>query len=295
MLKRLMRIALQNAEEQTHADGRAASRLGRFREILSDPLNLLIRRVPTAGHVIRGGLVVLHNGNVVPRHGRGSYYGHFSDILVINRGVHEPLEEFCFQRVLGRLGTTTPTMIEVGAYWAHYSMWLKSLYRDARCIMAEPSWSNLQCGRKNFARNGYCGEFLQEGVPAVGRWLPDVMQRSRLAELDILHADVQGAETALLTGASDLLGAGAIKHVFISTHSDALHAECVALLETREYRVEVSSDLNSHTTSSDGFIYANKPSDPALFGGFRPLGREQLRLSQVEELVNYVADCVAYC
>lgn len=168
MLNRLMRIALRNTEEQTLPDGRATSRLGRFREILSDPLNLLIRRVPTAGHVIRGGLVVLHNGNVVPRRGRGSYYGDFSDILVINRGVHEPLEEFCFQRVLGTLANTTPTMIEVGAYWAHYSMWLKSLYRDARCILAEPCRSHLLCGRKKLRTKRLLRRVLAGGCAC--RW-----------------------------------------------------------------------------------------------------------------------------
>jgi hypothetical protein len=34
--------------------------LGRFREIISDPLNLLIERVPMAGH-LRGDDVFLHN------------------------------------------------------------------------------------------------------------------------------------------------------------------------------------------------------------------------------------------
>ncbi|WP_245305619.1 MULTISPECIES: hypothetical protein [unclassified Bradyrhizobium] len=38
---------------------------GRFREIVSDPLNLLIERVPMAGHV-EGDQVYLHNGLKVP-------------------------------------------------------------------------------------------------------------------------------------------------------------------------------------------------------------------------------------
>jgi hypothetical protein len=39
--------------------------LGRFREIVSDSLNLLIERVPTAG-IVEGNEVVLHSGNRVP-------------------------------------------------------------------------------------------------------------------------------------------------------------------------------------------------------------------------------------
>jgi hypothetical protein len=40
---------------------------------------------------------------------------------VLNRGVHEPLEEFVFQEVLKRLPEAC-AMIELGAYWGHYSM-----------------------------------------------------------------------------------------------------------------------------------------------------------------------------
>eukprot|EP01035_Chromulina_nebulosa_P006479 gene6479-8760_t len=43
---------------------------GRFREIISDPLNLLIERHPRAG-LIADGLVTLHNGNVGDQAGAG--------------------------------------------------------------------------------------------------------------------------------------------------------------------------------------------------------------------------------
>jgi hypothetical protein len=97
--------------------------LGRFREVISDPLNLLIERVPMAGF-LDGNQVYLHNGLRVPVAGPGAYYGPFSQLLVINRGVHEPLEEFVFQEVLKCL-PEAPSMIELGAYWGHYSMWFK--------------------------------------------------------------------------------------------------------------------------------------------------------------------------
>ena len=87
--------------------------LGRFREIVSDPLNLLIERHPRAG-MVEHGLVWLHNGNRVSLDG---YYGRFSEILVINRGVHEPLEEFVFQELM-RILPAEPVMLELGAYWS---------------------------------------------------------------------------------------------------------------------------------------------------------------------------------
>ena len=66
--------------------------LGRFREVISDPLNLLIERVPLAG-IVHDNEVYLHNGNRVPVSGSGAYCGPFSQLLIVNRGVHEPLEE----------------------------------------------------------------------------------------------------------------------------------------------------------------------------------------------------------
>jgi hypothetical protein len=53
--------------------------VGRFREIISDPLNLLIERVPMAG-TVQGNEVFLHNGNRVPLTGAAAYYGAFSQI-----------------------------------------------------------------------------------------------------------------------------------------------------------------------------------------------------------------------
>jgi hypothetical protein len=86
--------------------------LGRFREVISDPLNLLIHRVPLAG-LVEKNEVYLHNGNIVPLDGVGAYYGQFSQLLVLNRGVHEPLEEYVFQELLKNLAKA-PLMIELG-------------------------------------------------------------------------------------------------------------------------------------------------------------------------------------
>ena len=105
--------------------------LGRFREVISDPLNILIKRDPLSGMVDKEGYVFLHNGNKVSISGENSYYGNFSQILVMNRGVHEPLEEFCFQETLEKIMDVEPKMIELGSYWAHYSMWFMKKFPKA--------------------------------------------------------------------------------------------------------------------------------------------------------------------
>src|SRR3954470_10381090 len=137
---------------------KATALSGRFREILSDPLNCLIARVPAAG-IVKDGLVTLHTGLVVPVNGSGSYYDRFSEILALNRGVHEPLEEFVFQEVVRRI-RPSPTMLELGAYWGHYSMWLKQFHPNADLYLVEPDMVNLQAGVKNFERNKMEGTFI---------------------------------------------------------------------------------------------------------------------------------------
>jgi len=70
----------------------ARDRAARFREVVNDPLNQWIPRHAQAG-LVEKGLVILHNGHQVPVAGKHAYYDDYSQILVINRGVHEPLED----------------------------------------------------------------------------------------------------------------------------------------------------------------------------------------------------------
>lgn len=257
---------------------------GRFREIISDPLNLLIRRHPEAG-VVTDGLVTLHNGHRVPLRGPHAYYEGFSDILIYNRGVHEPLEEFAFQEMLAAL-PPAPAMLELGAYWGHYSMWLKQARPAARVHLVEPEAANLAAGRENFARHGYAGSFEQAFVGTgqfeVDRW----MGTSGLDRLTILHSDIQGFEGEMLDGAQATLGAQRADYVFISTHDQSLHEQIRERMAGFGYRVELSSDFDAQTTSYDGFLLAVHPDRPPVCPGPAPLDRSQITSATPRELVD---------
>jgi hypothetical protein len=260
--------------------------VGRFREVISDPLNLLIERVPQAG-IIEGNDVYLHNGNRVPVAGAEAYYGQFSTLLVLNRGVHEPLEEYVFQELVKRL-PASPRMIELGAYWAHYSMWLKRIRPQATVIMVEPDPGNLAAGRANFARNGFEGEFIHAPV-GKGLWeLDDFFATRGLSHLDVLHADIQGAEGALLDGGRHTLGNSKIDYLCVSTHSQALHRGVAEELTRFGYRVEVSSDFDNETTSFDGFIFAASATMHPVFSNFSHFGRTTIVASSANDLLRAV-------
>jgi len=260
----------------------------RYREIVSDPLNILINRVAEAGYVDAFGCVILHNGNRVPIEGNLAYYRDFSDVLIINRGVHEPLEEYCFQTVLSKIQTESPTMIELGSYWAHYSMWLKKAFPAAKCHMIEPDSNNLKCGENNFSINGYSGEFINDFVGSSGFLLDEFVIEREISSLDILHSDIQGHELEMLQGGKYFLSENRANYVFISTHSEVLHFAAVKILQDYSYRIEVSSGFDTHTTSCDGFILASSPNMEPVFNNFLPLGRIDIARSTPERLLKSI-------
>jgi hypothetical protein len=260
--------------------------LGRFREVVSDPLNLLIQRDPRAGFV-EDGFVYLHNGLMVPVMGPHAYYGDFSSVLVINRGVHEPLEEFVFQEVLKYL-PTAPLMLELGAYWGHYSMWLKLAHPEATVHLVEPELQNLNAGKHNFELNGFTGEFIQAFVGQNHFGVDQYLAETGIEKVTILHSDVQGYEVEMLDDCVQSLENKIIDYLFISTHSQQLHLEVIKQLKNFDYRVEISSDFDYETTSCDGFIFASSPLMEPIFKEFTPMGRIQIAEAQPDFLVDYL-------
>lgn len=286
--KRRIRLWMGSPTSQAPSDKAAGvDFLGRFREVVSDPLNLLIERDPRAG-MVEEGLVWLHNGNRVPFEGKQAYYGRFSDLLVVNRGVHEPLEEFVFQELM-RVIPEEPTMVELGAYWGHYSMWLKRVRPRSKVTLVEPEKKNLSIGKSNFRRNGYEGDFIQSFVSRERFTVDQFLKDRGYARLDILHSDIQGFEVEMLEGCSESFRRRLIDYAFISTHSETLHHQVVAALSDARMRVEISSNCKEETTSGDGFVFAIRAELPEMFPNFHPVGRRDILRSAPEKLVDYVS------
>lgn len=279
------------AAQAAGAPPKAASgdMLGRWREILSDPLNLAIERDVLAGVVDEGGFVRLHNGlRVASGEMADAYYGVFSLVLILNRGVHEPLEEFVFQELLQVL-PESPTMLELGAYWGHYSMWLKLRRPAASVYLVEPDAERRSVGKRNFALNGLDGIFLDGFVRRGGFTVDAFLSAHGITFLDLLHADIQGYEIEMIDGLSKALAEGAVGHLLVSTHDDALHAEVADELRSYGYTIVVSSNFGSHTTAYDGFLMASRPdlaaALPRTLIDLAPLGRAEIARARPPALV----------
>lgn len=232
----------------------------RIDDVIACADNQYIIRVPNAGE-LHNGLITMHNGIRV---GGLSYYGSGNmNMLIENLGVHEPQEERAFGAVLPHVPDGS-TMLELGAYWGFYSLWFAKAVANARCYLVEPKLDNLRSGRMTFTLNACRAVFEQAYVGAVDKTsrygIPtisvDALCRTKgITRLAILHADVQRAETAMLRGAGQMLESKAIYFLFISTHSNELHYECIDLLKSRDYVIMASADRNE-TYSVDGLVVA---------------------------------------
>lgn len=229
--------------------------------------NQHIPRAANAGNMENGN-IIMHNGlQVLP----ASYNGEGMRLLLRDtKGVHEPQEERMFHEVLKHVPAGS-SMVELGSYWAFYSMWFYNQVDSAKCIMIEPELHHMNFGAENFALNNMQGKFLQGFAGETLRLdtspptytVDYIMKQQKLEKLGVLHADIQGAELGMLHGAKEALEAFAIDFLFISTHSDELHAQCIASLEQHGYMIIGDSSV-SESYALDGVIAAQSPKLPFI-------------------------------
>jgi hypothetical protein len=236
----------------------------RIRNAVECPDNKKIPRVQTAG-VVKEGILTLHNGIKV---GALSYDGEGPmKLMMANAGVHEPQEEFIFQEVLKTIDPGS-WMLELGAYWAFYSIWFYHTVQNSRCICIEPDPQNITMGQKNFSLNfgdipsgvffecAYAGSTdgkAENGHPV--HCVDSVISKRQLKHLAILHADTQGHELNVLMGSIKSLERKQIAWIFLSTHSNELHRKCISFLKKMDYRIVADADL-LESYSYDGLIVA---------------------------------------
>ncbi|MDX6700461.1 MAG: hypothetical protein QOF26_687 [Baekduia sp.] len=246
----------------------------------------VIPKVANAGALERVGdrpVQVMHNGLLIDE---ACYGGAFmTEIIRELRGHHEPQEERVFHAMLERLAESAAdrpaAMVELGAYWAYYSMWFQRALPGATTIMVEPDPNNMEVGRRNFALNDLDGAFVQAAVgPAQGgtmwlacesdgrvRQVPTVtldglMAGHGLEQLDLVLCDTQGAELPVLRSARDALRSGRVRFLVLSTHHQVFsgdpltHQRCLAFLQDAGAHIIAEHSI-AESCSGDGLIAAS--------------------------------------
>ncbi|OGN61907.1 MAG: hypothetical protein A3F09_05760 [Chlamydiae bacterium RIFCSPHIGHO2_12_FULL_49_11] len=205
---------------------------------------------------------LMHNGLKVLQ---DSYYGKWgTDIIEGLQGHHEPQQEKVFYEVLKYIAPGA-VMIELGCYWAYYSMWFAKEVVNARNCLIEPDPIRMKMGKAHFALNNLKGQFHESYISnetdshfdthATRIRLDDFFKDNKLDRVAILHADIEGAEFAMLQTCKNAMLNKDVDYFFISTHSLQLHSDCMNFLKEYSYQI-IAEHSNEESCSGDGLIVA---------------------------------------
>lgn len=206
---------------------------------------------------------VMHNGLLVVE---GGYYGDWmTEVIRTLRGHHEPQEELVFDRIVQRLADEPgpSSMIEFGSYWAYYALWFCRAVASGRAVAVEPDVAYLAVGQQNAALNDLTsavtfihgavgdrpGQMLDFRAESDGRLhqvmqydLGSVLETAGLDRVDLVLADVQGAETIILERGRSDFRRGRVRFLIVSTHHHAISGNPL----THQQALELLTELGAH-------------------------------------------------
>lgn len=247
-------------------------------------------RVRHAGKVIEDSVEryqVMHNGLKVVADG---YIGTWvTEIIKLLKGFHEPQEEKAFSEILKYIDDNA-TMVELGSWWAYYSLWFQREIKNAKNYLIEPDPNNLEIGKRNFSLNKMTGHHFnfaigKESIDSIQYQcyesdniereirvlsVDDFIQQQGIPFVDLLLADIQGFELDMLRGATKSIERGIIRFIVLSTHhhlisNDPLvHQKCLDFFHSYGAKILVEHTV-SESYSGDGLIIASfSPQDKNL-------------------------------
>jgi FkbM family methyltransferase len=244
----------------------------------------LIPKVSNAGEIYslnnNQQVQVMHNGLLIEK---DCYFGPWMTEIIANlRGHHEPQEEYVFYKLLEKLNleqnSEQAVILELGSFWAYYSMWFLKEVKGSRAILLEPDRRRLEIGKKNFKLNQISGTFIEGAIGKnpgkksnflleennqivkVKEYnLSLILSEHELENVTILMCDIQGAESFLFTNEISLLKSGKIRFLMISTHhhsislNPALHQDLLSYFQSLGAHVICEHSV-LESFSGDGLI-----------------------------------------
>ncbi len=229
-----------------------------------------IPKVPNAGKIFKKDGVsyqLMHNGIKIIENSycfiKGSTW--MSDIIAGLRGHHEPQEEKVFHEVL-KFIPSNGAMIELGSYWAYYSMWFNKCVPNAKNYLIEPVKEYLDAGKLNFQVNNLKGEFFHGYAGRINKNWPgnlrikidDFLVKHSIDHLNILHSDIQGSELTMLRDCQKSIDQNKIDYFFISTHGRKQHLGCLNFLKRNGFII-IAEHSPYHSFSCDGLVVGKRP------------------------------------
>lgn len=192
-----------------------------------------------------------------------------------------------FSEILNHVDNDNPVMIEIGCYWAIWSLLFKQKYRNGKNILIDLGKRQLAIGEENFRLNDYDflsyhgGFFLNESMTFhnrkydieysddenvelikllpkinmggyVGRELDfnEIITNEAITRIDLLHMDIQGSELQLINN----INVNTIHNLVIATHSATIHESITNILINKDFDIITNHDYGS--IGGDGFLHA---------------------------------------
>ena len=206
----------------------------------------------------RYGVKVLDSGGCYP--GGQGISAHYDD------------EKSRLDDVLDNIEGPAPVMVEIGSYWALWSLLFRNKFPDGINILVEMFAEKLQVGIDNFCLNGFTdnvyayhgGVSLSESgsIHDAGTMGPEVtlgqlMEAANVSKLDFVHCDIQGSELEFLKAHTDIFEQKRILHIVVGTHphiseNKQIHEDVIEFLESNGYEIVCEYPR----TTDDGYVYA---------------------------------------
>lgn len=182
-----------------------------------------------------------------------------------------------FQGILTNVTSDKPLMIELGSFWALWSLLFRSKFPDGENILVDVGKKQLEVGISNFELNNFTvkayhgGFFLNEsntitnknndidydakdGETFVGPEISIklIFEDNVITKVDVMHMDIQGSEAKLLKELIDNDFIAMIDNIVIATHSPEIHKYIIKELENT-HSILINEPFGS--IGGDGYIY----------------------------------------
>lgn len=188
----------------------------------------------------------------------------------------ELLQQKIFIDLLNNVTNDNPTMIELGACDAYYSLLFNKFFieKNVNNYCIEISKEFLEIGRQNAIKNNAknmhfinagvgeinktSGHVFCEGIDSVDIYtLSHFIEKNNIGFVDMLHMDIQGTEMSVLDDIVKNNLFEKIRYVFISTHSqDGIfgpsYSYCHKVLESIDKKIYFSNEREGGV--GDGLI-----------------------------------------
>ena len=173
--------------------------------------------------------------------------------------VNAHIDEFNrFEQIIENIKTEQPIMIELGCFWALWSIIFRKKFPNGKTIILEGDKNKLDVGISNLNKNNidilkyyhntisrdFSDSSFNPKVNDIG--LDKIIIENNITHIDLLHADIQGSEIRLIDDIIILLSSRKISNIIIATHSTEIHNTILDKLSSINLELTINDIKYSH-------------------------------------------------